>query len=57
MKERNLVSDSKVSKHLGFFRNGPRDTRQKIYVSFLHSEGMKLGFGFENFVTFRLFRK
>ena len=36
VKERNLDSDSNVSKHLGFFGNDPRDTRPKIYVSCLH---------------------
>ena len=36
VKERILVSDSKVLIHLGFFGNDPRDTRPKIYVSFLH---------------------
>ena len=36
VKEQNLVSDSKDSKHLGFFGYDPRDTRPKIYVSCLH---------------------
>ena len=39
VKERNQVLDSKDSKHLGFFRNDPRDTRSKFYVSCLHCGG------------------
>ena len=41
VKERNLVSDSNVSKHLGFFGNDPRDTRPKIYVLCLHWGGQE----------------